>query len=153
MSIAAEHSRASSMFVQIHLVPSAGMSIKSESVVSAPEGYVFNCDGGGAGYHAYIAQVQKTADPATGYLGLKYLASANSKGSQGFIQSFNVHGGTSGMSIADFNKCFLPGNLPMIHITTALKIPQPLAVTSSKEIENPQLGAGQGRDCMPRMQD
>lgn len=123
--------------VQIHLIPSAGMSIKSESVVSAPEGYVFNCDGGGAGYHAYIAQVQKTTDPATGYLGLKYLATANSTGSRGFIQSFNAHGGTSGMSIGDFNKCFLPGNLPMLHITSALKIPQPQAVTSSKEIENP----------------
>jgi hypothetical protein len=123
--------------VQIQLIPSAGMSIKSESVVAMPDGYVFNCDGGGGGYHAWIAQVQKHVDPATGYLGLSSIALAHSGGTSGFVQSFQAHGGKSGLSSADFNQCFLPGNLPMIHVANTLKIPPAQTVKTSKEVENP----------------
>lgn len=123
--------------VQIHLIPSSGMSIKSESVVARADGYVFNCDGGGGDYHAFITQVQKNTDPKTGYLGLNYIAFAYSGGTSGFVQSFNAHGGTSGLSMADFNKCFLPGNQPMIHITSALKIPPAQTVKSAEEVKNP----------------
>ncbi len=123
--------------VQIHLVPSAGMSIKSESVVAMPDGYVFNCDGGGGSNHAFITQVQKNVDPKTGYPALNYIAFAHQPETRGFVQSFHAHGGTTGMSMTEFNTCFLPGTVPWVHIAGPVKIPPAQAVKSSKEIDNP----------------
>lgn len=42
--------------VQLQLVPSCGMTLQPLSVIAQPDGYVFNCDGGGVASHSDLAQ-------------------------------------------------------------------------------------------------
>ncbi len=42
--------------IQLQLVPSCGMGIQAPSVITQAGGYVFNCDGFGAGSHSALAQ-------------------------------------------------------------------------------------------------
>ncbi|WP_437721830.1 hypothetical protein [Sorangium sp. So ce861] len=49
-------------YAQIHLIPSAGMTIQKDSVVCTTNGLIFNVDGGGAGAHAHLLKNTGTYD-------------------------------------------------------------------------------------------